>query len=168
MDLNQEAVSAGLLEDNIGRMGSSKSRRIEHPDHDQRRIVVRYTEHPKRGGRRRHGATQDIVLVTNLQDVPADVIVLLYRFRWLIELFFRWLKCVLGCRHLVSQSANGIEIQMYCALIACLLVQLTTGRDIQPNQWTYKLLCLYMQGWATEAEVLAHLQARAEATKKTE
>lgn len=168
LDLNQEAVSAGLLEDNIGRMGSSKSRRIEHPDHDQRRIVVRYTEHPKRGGRRRHGATQDIVLVTNLQDVPADVIVLLYRFRWLIELFFRWLKCVLGCRHLVSQSANGIEIQMYCALIACLLVQLTTGRDIQPNQWTYKLLCLYMQGWATEAEVLAHLQARAEATKKTE
>lgn len=168
LDLNQEAGSAGILEDNIGRMGSPRSRRIEHPDHDQRRIVVRYTEHPKRGGRRRHGATQDIVLVTNLQDVPADVIVLLYRFRWLIELFFRWLKCVLGCRHLVSQSANGIEIQMYCALIACLLVQLTTGRDIQPNQWTYKLLCLYMQGWAKEAEVLAHLQARAEAAKKAE
>lgn len=167
LELNEQAVSAGVLEDNIGRMGSPKSTRIAHPDHDQRRLVVRYIEHTKRGGRRRRCATQDIVLVTNLLDVPAAVIVLLYRFRWLIELFFRWLKCVLGCRHLVSHSANGIEIQMYCALIACLLIQLATGRDVQPNQWTYKLLCLYMQGWASEAEVLAHLQARAQAAAKT-
>lgn len=151
---------AGVLEDGTGRMGSPKSTRIEHPDHCQRRVVVRCSEHPKRGGRRRQAATHDIVLVTNLLDVPVEVIVLLYRFRWLIELFFRWLKCVLSCRHLVSQAANGIQIQIYCALIACLLIQLSSGRNVRPNQWTYKLLCLYVQGWATEAEVLAHLQQR--------
>ena len=159
-ELGPEAVAAGIREDGVGRMGSPKSRRIEHPDHLQRRIVVRFVEHPKRCGRRRRGATQDIVLATNLLDVPADVIVLLYRFRWLIELFFRWLKCVLSCRHLLSESANGIQIQMYCALIACLLIQLAAGRDVRPNQWTYKLLCLHMQGWASEEEVLSHLQAR--------
>jgi hypothetical protein len=163
LELSNEARDASVLEDSLGVMGSPKSKRIEHPDHPQRRIVVKFTAHPKSGGRRRKSASQDIVLATNLIDVPVEIIVLLYRYRWLIELFFRWLKCVLSCRHLLSQSANGIEIQMYCALIACLLVQLAAGRAVKPNQWTYKLLCLYMQGWASEDEVLAHLQKRAAA-----
>jgi len=158
-----EAAAAGVLEDTVGRMGSPRSKRIEHPDHLQRRIVVRVAYHPKRGGRKRKAASQDIVLVTNLLDVPAEIIVLLYRYRWLIELFFRWLKCVLSCRHLLSQDARGIQIQIYCALIACLLIQLAC--PVKPNQWTYKLLCLYQQGWATEEEVLEHLRERAEAAQ---
>lgn len=161
-ELSAEAHAAGVLQDAVGRMGSPKSKRIEPPDHRQRRIVLRAASHPKRGGRRQKAATHDIVLATSLLEVPAEVIVLLYRFRWLIELFFRWLKCVLSCRHLISHSANGIEIQMYCALIACLLIQLAGG-PVKPNQWTYKLLCLYTQGWASEEEVLAHLQERAAA-----
>jgi hypothetical protein len=163
-EISPEAAAVGVLEDVVGRMGSPKSRRIEHPDHRQRRIVVRVTIHPKRGGRRRAAASQNIVLVTNLLDVPAEIIVLLYRFRWLIELFFRWLKCVLSCRHLLSDHPGGIQIQMYCALIACLLIQLAC--PFKPNQWTYKLLCLYQQGWATEEEVLEHLRNRAEAAKQ--
>jgi hypothetical protein len=164
LEVGDEARRAGVLEDATGRMGSPRSKRIEHPDHLQRRIVVRVAEHPKRAGRRPGPATQDIVLATNLLDAPAEVIVLLYRFRWLIELFFRWLKCVLSCRHLISQNAGGIEIQMYCALIACLLIQLAAGRDVRPNGWTYKLLCLYFQGWASEEEVIEHLRQRMAAT----
>jgi hypothetical protein len=165
-ELTPEAQAAGVLTDAVGRMGSPKSQRIEHPQHDQRQVTVRVAPHPKRGGRRRRGASQDIVLVTNLLDVPAEVIALLYRFRWLIELFFRWLKCFLSCRHLVSESASGIQIQLYCALIACLLIQLSAGRSVPPNQWTYKLLCLHFQGWADEEEVLAHLQARMKVATK--
>jgi hypothetical protein len=161
--LSDEAAGAGVLQDAVGRMGSPKSRRIEHPDHRQRRIVVRLVEQPRRGGRRRQDAKHDLVLATSLLDVPAEVVVLLYRYRWLIELFFRWLKCVLSCRHLVSACENGIQIQMYCAVIACLLIQLAAGRGVRPNQWTYKLLCLYVQGWADEEEVLAHLAERAAA-----
>lgn len=157
--LTAEAQEAGVLEDATGRMGSPRSTRIEHPDHGQRRIVVRVVVHPKRGGRRRAASSQELVLVTNLLDVPAEIVVLLYRYRWLIELFFRWLKCVLSCRHLLSQDSDGIQIQMYCALIACLLIQ--RACPVAPNQWTYKLLCLYQQGWASEAEVLEHLRARA-------
>ena len=163
--LTPESLAAGVLEDHVGRLGSPKSKRIEHPDHTQRRIVVHVTEHPKRGGRRRAAASQDIVLVTCLLDVPAEIIVLLYRFRWLIELFFRWLKCVLSCRHLLSDCENGIQIQMYCALIACLLIQLAGG-TVKPNQWTYKLLCLHAQGWATDEDVLEHLRERAVAAAK--
>ena len=83
---------------------------------------------------------------------------LLYRLRWLIELFFRWLKCVLGFRHLLSESPGGIQIQIYCALIAYLLIQLAC--PFKPTQWTYKLLCLYQQGWASEEEVLEHIRQR--------
>ncbi len=166
-DLSFEAKVAGILSDEVGRMGSPKSKRIAHPDHLQRRVVVHAARHPNRGEPRRKGASQDIVLVTSLLDVPAEVIALLYRFRWLIELFFRWLKCVLSCRHLISRKQNGIQIQMYCALIACLLIQLAGG-DIKPNQWTYKLLCLHEQGWATRDDVLAHLQElKAAAAKKS-
>ncbi len=124
-------------------------RPLLHPDRAQRRTVVRCEEHPKRGGPRRLAATHDLVLVTSLLDVRAKVIVRRYR--------CRWLKCVMSCRHLVSQSESGIQIPMYCALIAFLLLQVAAGRDVKPNQWTWKRLCLYQKGWASEADFLAHL-----------
>ena len=55
----------------------------------------------------------------------------------------------------LSHSQNGIEIQAYCAIIACLLISLWTGR--QPTLRTYEMICFYFCGLATEAELLAHL-----------
>ena len=72
-----------------------------------------------------------------------------------IELFFRWLKCVLGCRHLLSQGENGVSIHVYVAMIASLLVSLWAGRP--PTKRTYEMLCFYLSGWASEAEVITHL-----------
>ena len=72
-----------------------------------------------------------------------------------MELFFRWFKCILGCRHLLSTCANGVQIQVYLALIASLLVSLWTGR--KPTKRTFEMLCLYFSGWASAQEVLAHL-----------
>jgi hypothetical protein len=84
----------------------------------------------------------------------------------LLGLFFRWLKCVLSCRHLLSKSARGIQIQIYCALIACLLIQLSC--PIKPNRQTFVAISLYLQGWATEDELWDLIQreiARANKTK---
>jgi hypothetical protein len=163
-ELSSAASAAGIVADSIGRLGSPKSQRIELPDHAVRRVVVRCAASSSRGARRRQEPPTELVLATNLLDAPAEVIALLYRHRWLIELFFRWLKCVLNCRHLISRDAGGIQIQMYCALIACLLIQLAC--PFPPQKWTYKLLCLYFQGWATEEDVLTHLQERASAAEK--
>ena len=154
-ELDDEARAAGVLEDAIGQLGSPKSRRIEHPQHRVRRVVIRAETHPKRGGRKRAAATHDVVLVTNLLDVPAEIIALIYRSRWMIELYFRFLKHVLGCRKLLSDCDNGIEIQTYCAIIACLLISLVTGR--KPTLRTYEMLCYYFQGLADEEELLAHI-----------
>ena len=73
-----------------------------------------------------------------------------------MELFFRWFKCLLGCRHLLSHSENGVPIQVYMALIASLLISLWAGRA--PTKRTYELLCFYLSGWASTREVISHLE----------
>ena len=67
-------------------------------------------------------------IVTDLPDVPAEVIAFLHEYRWTIEVFFRFFKQVLGCRHLLSHKPEGVLIQAYCAIIACLLLNLWTGK----------------------------------------
>jgi hypothetical protein len=76
------------------------------------------------------------------------------RYRWTIEIFFRFLKHVLGCRHLYSHDTAGIQIQAYRAIIACMLISLWTGR--KPTQRTYEMICYYFLGLAEEDELLAH------------
>ncbi|PIX16969.1 hypothetical protein COZ71_05810, partial [Candidatus Desantisbacteria bacterium CG_4_8_14_3_um_filter_40_12] len=52
-----------------------------------------------------------LLLATDRMDLSAEVIALIYRYRWQVELFFRWFKCILGCTHLISLSKNGVSIQ---------------------------------------------------------
>ena len=75
-----------------------------------------------------------LLLVTNQepQEMPAELVAALYRQRWRIELFFRWIKCILGCRHWLAESPRGVAIEIYLALIAALLLQLYSGR--RPNR----------------------------------
>ncbi len=83
-------------------------------------------------------------LVTNLEpaELSAAEVALLYRQRWQIELFFRWIKCILGCRHWLAESPEGVAIQVYLALIAALLLQLYTGQ--RPNRRMMELIQFYL------------------------
>lgn len=96
-------------------------------------------------------------LATNLSvaEAPAELISLMYRRRWQIEGFFKWLKCLLGCRHWLAESQRGVTIQLYLALIAAVLLQLMTGR--RPTRRMLELIRLYQMGWATLAEFTAGL-----------
>ena len=89
-------------------------------------------------------------------DVSAEIIALNYSQRWIIKIFFRFFKQILGCSHLISHSRNGIAIQVYCALIACLVINLWTGR--KPTKRTHAMLSYYLMGLASETELLAHLE----------
>ena len=96
------------------------------------------------------------LLATNLLNLPAETIALLFSLRWQIELFFRWFKCVLGCNHLVALSENGLTIQIYCALIASMLITLWTGR--KPTQRTFEMITLHFMGWASDQELERHIE----------
>ena len=157
--LSAAALAAGVLFDEVVALGAGSSA-AKRPDHPVRLVQVAATPSRPRGKTRggKTGPPSDGVLriATNLLDVPAEIIAEIYRQRWTIELFFRFFKHVLGCRHLLSTSRAGIEIQTYCAIIACLLLALWTGG--RPTLRTFEMVCLYWQGWADEEELLAHLQ----------
>lgn len=157
--LSTEAQAADILQDAIVELGAT-SKADARPDHPIRLITIKTTPHVKRGkykgGSTGHGSDGVLRIATNLLDVPAEIISLIFRYRWTIEVFFRFFKHVLGCRHLLSHSANGIEIQTYCAIIACMLISLWTGR--KPTLRTYEMICHYFTGLADEEELLAHLK----------
>jgi hypothetical protein len=87
-------------------------------------------------------------LVTNLgpEELTASEVALLYKQRWQVELFFRWVKCILGCRHWLAESPQGVAIEIYLALIVALLLQLYTGQA--PNRRMMELIQLYLLGVA--------------------
>jgi hypothetical protein len=149
--LTAEDIEAGVTLDAIVRIGEYKDVQ-ERPNHPMRLVIVKTTTHEKRGGPASNGL---LLIATNLLDLPAWIIALIYRYRWTIEVFFRFFKHVLGCRHLLSHDPVGIEIQSYCAIIACMLISLWTGR--KPTLRTYEMICHYFTGLAEEDELLAHL-----------
>jgi hypothetical protein len=156
--LSKEAQAAGVLEDVIVEMGLT-SKGDAKPNHPMRLITIKTTPHDKRGkykgGSTGPGSDGILRIATNLLDVPAEIIGLVFRYRWTIEIFFRFFKHILGCRHLLSHSANGIEIQTYCAIIACMLISLWTGR--KPTKRTYEMICYYLTGLADLDELQAHI-----------
>jgi hypothetical protein len=152
--LTDEARTAGVVLDALIDIGQN-NKQPNRPDHPVRLVMIRTTPHENRGAARGHESDGLLRIATNLVDVPAEVIALIYRYRWTIEIFFRFFKHLLGCRHLLSSDPVGVEIQTYCAIIACLLISLWTGR--QPTKRTYEMICWYLIGWASQDELLAHL-----------
>lgn len=157
--LSPAAVAERVTQDAIITLGAS-SKKPARPDHKIRLVTIQCKPHTSKGHYARRGSTGQssdgvLRLATNLLDVPAEIIALLYHHRWLIEIFFRFFKQILGCRHLLSHSQNGIEIRTYCAIIACMLISLWTDR--KPTLRTYEMIYWYLIGVADLEEMLAHI-----------
>lgn len=158
--LTAEAKAAGVVRDAVVSLGTAGlGRPSAATDHPVRLVEVPVTPHAKRGGRKGRDAGPAnaglLRVVTNRTDLPAEVIALVYHYRYAVEIFFRFFKQVLGCRHLVSDCADGVRIQVYCAMVACLLINLYTGRKADRRTW--EMACYLMGGLATAADVVAHL-----------
>jgi hypothetical protein len=148
-EIPPEAAAAGIIEDVVvDKLGSEKHKNyLKQPV----RIIKVDT-----GELNEEGNPIILVLATDRLNLPAELIALGYKYRWSVEIFFRWFKCILGCRHLLANSGNGVAIQMYAALIASLLISRWIGR--KPTKRTFEMLCHYFTGWATEDELLAHIE----------
>ena len=146
--ISEQAIKAGVIEDVVvDKIGSDHHK---NPLKQPVRIVK-----VQPCDARDNDKSGDLVLVTNRLDLDADLVALGYRHRWSVELYFRWLKCILGCRHLLLTSPDGVALQAYVALIASLLIRLWIG--CKPNKALFEMLCHYFSGWATDAELNAYL-----------
>jgi len=134
--LTPEDVAAGVVSDRTEQLGI----RAGGP-------VVRVVEI--------HAAGEVFVLVTSREDLPSELIGLIYRYRWQIELFFKWFKMILGGRHWLAESPRGVAIQLYSALIATLLLTSVTGQ--RPTKRQLEAIHLYFVGFVTEEELLREL-----------
>jgi len=126
LPLNEADRAAGLVQHRWARLGAHEAKRS---------IRLRLVEIK--------AADQHLLLVTNLPlaTAPAELIGLIYRRRWAIELFFRWIKCILGCRHFFAESPQRVM----------------------------ELIQFYLMGWATAADLVQLLNrqiARATAAKR--
>ena len=73
-------------------------------------------------------SAKELVFLTNRFDLAATTIARLYKHRWQIELFFKWLKQNLAVKHFFGNSVNAVKSQIWCAICAYLVVLITIRR----------------------------------------
>jgi transposase len=110
---NRLPQGSPILSDCIGHLPARQARSRRNPFQDP----VRELRPPTPTGK-------ILRIVTNDLDAPADEIAELYKRRWQIELFFRWVKHRLKIRHFFGTSENAVRIQIAIALIAFLLLRM--------------------------------------------
>jgi hypothetical protein len=107
------AKTGPILSDRIGLLPVRQAKSRRNPFSDPVREITVRTD-----------AGKVLRLLSNDLDAPAQEIADLYKRRWAIELFFRWVKQTLRIRHFLGTSENAVRIQIAVALIAFLLLRM--------------------------------------------
>lgn len=144
--LTAEDRQRGVVRDATGHLAGSTHR--APPAAVLREVILRSPDEP--GG--------VIRLITNLLEVEAWILGELFRHRWQVELFFRWLKVYANFEHLISESREGILLNFYVAVIGVMLMYLHTGA--KPSKYAFSLLAQVACGGATLEEIAPILKER--------
>jgi hypothetical protein len=116
----------GVLYDQIGILETPKSRK-EYPE-KLRRIKFYDKENQRL-----------FVFLTNNTELKAEEIAFLYKKRWEVELFFKWMKQHLKIKTFWGTSINAVKTQIYCAIIAYCLVAII-GNKLKAGRPIYEIL----------------------------
>lgn len=146
--LGAKDIEAGVQFDEIGKVGTGKPKKDKNqaiPPEQTLRLVTIWDPVNR----------QQVRLLTDLLDLEAWVIAYMYRCRWIIELFFRWLKVTAAMEHLLSHSANGITVQFYVAAIAVMLMHIQTGLPV--SKYALVGLSFVARGQAAVADVMPEI-----------
>ena len=103
--------------------------------HELRQVIV------ERAGK------EPLVLVTNLMDTPAEIVSNLYKERWGIELFFKWIKQNLRIKKFLGKSENAVKTQIAIALILYLLIAIFNIHK-KSLYYMHQLLIWINHNWA--------------------
>ena len=122
---NPRNKEAGIRADQIITLVTQKSKK-GYPDR-LRRISFTDKERNKR-----------LVFLTNNCEIPAEIVAAVYKQRWQVELFFKWIKQHLRIKSFVGTSVNAVKSQTWVALCIYLLVAITKKKlGIQCSLYTF-------------------------------
>ncbi len=145
-ELTQDARDAGVTSDRLVRLVGSTHRTA--PAQVLREVAIVAADDPQ----------NPVYLLTTLLDVDAAILGLLYRYRWQIELFFRWMKSYARFDHLISHTREGVLLNFYVAVIGVTLMYLHTGH--RPSKYLFIMMGMVANGSATLDEIMPILRER--------
>lgn len=103
-----KVATVTIINDDIGYLTSRGGRKTEH----QFRLIKAIID----------TSNTELYLVTNLLELDAYAVADLYKHRWEIEVFFKFIKQNLNVKHLVSRDLNGIKVMLYMTMILAILL----------------------------------------------
>ncbi len=147
--VSREDREAGVVRDRTVRLNSGTAIKLGLHEIELREVTIEFEE---------DGEVIQLRLLTNILDIAARLIGELYRHRWQVELFFRWLKSYGNFSHLISQTKQGMQLSLYVAIIGILLMYLHTG--FRPSKYTFSMMSLVASGSSSLDEIMPILRER--------
>jgi len=118
--------SIGVKYDQIGKLETYHPRK-NYPDKLRR---IKYYDKE---------TNKELVFLTNNTSLEAIEIAMLYKKRWEVELFFKWMKQHLRIKSFWGTTLNAVKVQIYCAIIAYCLVAIV-GNKLKVDRSIYEIL----------------------------
>ena len=116
-----------------------------------------YPEHLRRIRFKDPQTQQTLVYLTNNTSLPPLTIAALYKSRWQVELFFKWIKQHLRIKKFWGNSENAVKTQIWCAVSTYVLIAIVK-KELQLNASLYTLLQLLLVSVFEKTEALQALQ----------
>jgi hypothetical protein len=118
--------TTGVLYDQIGRLETYYSKK----DYPEKLRRIKYYDQNR---------DRTFIFITNNMDLKAEDIAMLYKKRWEVELFFKWMKQHLRIKSFWGTTMNAVKVQIYCAIIAYCLVAIV-GNKLKVDRSIYEIL----------------------------
>ena len=120
--------------------------------------VRRYPEHLRRIRFKDAESGKTLILLTNNTALPALTICALYKRRWQVELFFKWIKQHLRIKHFLGTSENAVKTQVWCAVATYVLIAIVR-KELQLEASMYTCLQILSVSVFEKTQLSCALQA---------
>ncbi len=116
-----------------------------------------YPEHIRRIRFKDPATDKTLIFLTNNTALPATTIAALYKSRWQVELFFKWIKQNLRIKHFFGTSENAVKTQIWCAVCTYVLIAIIK-KELQINASLYTCLQILSVSIFEKTELSCALQ----------
>ncbi len=118
----------------------------------------KYPEHLRRVRFKDAESGKTLVFLTNNSALPALTIAALYKSRWQVELFFKWIKQHLRIKHFLGNSENAVKTQVWCAVATYVLIAIVK-KELQLDASLYTCLQILSVSVFEKSQLSCALQA---------